>query len=134
MPGVYQHTPETLEAVYAARGLASASQLAECYGISRNAVIGIWHREARRRGDPPIRAVKLEKRRPMQSGRGHHRVAPLPPREGGKDAVFFARSGGCRFPLWTDASEQHLFCDAPTTRGSYCAKHYRICYYTPRKG
>jgi len=49
--GSHPHSRETVNAIYALRGISSASIVGEQFGMTRNAVIGLWNRERKRRGD-----------------------------------------------------------------------------------
>lgn len=58
------HQQELVDEIYAARGKKSANQVAREYGMTRNAVVGIWHRERLKRGgsliaEMPDRVVRI---------------------------------------------------------------------------
>lgn len=48
------HSQDTINEIYSLRGLKSAALIGREFGLSRSAVIGLWHRERHRRGDKVI--------------------------------------------------------------------------------
>jgi hypothetical protein len=107
-------------------------------GISRNAVIGVWSRNADT-SDPSIvinrGRITLPQSRPkkVQSKANIY----LSKQEVPEDGYQFHElvNGVCRFPFGDPDTEAIRYCGHPVdySRGhSYCAKHYALCYYPTR--
>lgn len=110
-----------------------ANELASQTGsrFSRNAVIG----KLGRLGAPPKDRPKAMKRHAKaQFIRLPAPDKPLPPlREAPQESMRLSLSDltetTCHYPTGGITE----FCGHPVGRGSYCAAHYRLCYYEPRE-
>lgn len=113
----------------------SASQIADEYGVSRNAVLGLVHR-VRNAGEVKVRGKpKRKKRRALPQ----HivRKGPIPRSPTEQPVSFLDRARDrCCFPLWDDNAPRGevadgLVCGAPLTDRSlvapaYCKHHSKI--------
>jgi len=107
-------------------------------GISRNAVIGVWSRNADA-SDPSIvskrGSITLPQRRPKKVQ--YKANIYLSNQEVPEDGYQFDEltSGVCRFPFGDPDVEPIRYCGNPVDYSksqSYCAKHYALCYYPTR--
>lgn len=134
---------EQIVAAFDAGEMASA--IAQRFGVSRNAVIGVIHRERRRRGPqpgdrrrklrsgPPKRTVKATgtgRARPLAPVVRPLREAAAPPPQARFLTLAEVEAGQCRFPVTPhDAPPAaHRFCGAPAPDGRYCRHHGQIAF------
>lgn len=129
-------TPELIEQIKYFAGLGhSASQVATKIGLgaSRNAVVGVAHRNSIKfhgigggANRKPIAPRKLECKIVLAKA-----AAPEPPREG-MLTLEELLADSCRWPNGDPRQEDFRYCGQKHVEGySYCPKHCKISFETP---
>lgn len=144
---------ETLKELWA-QGLSGSAIAAELGEVTRNSVIGKVHRLglAKRANPTNARATPTPFRKPrvqrfrevlntgavlvwplIRSGEGDPSVMPDQRRPGSHSCTLMDLSSAtCRWPLWTDAMPERLYCGADgadmENKRSYCPFHSRMAY------
>lgn len=152
----FHHSQAFIDAVYAERGRLTGSQAGGVFGMSHNAVVGLWHRERIRRGEPCMKPTgptlsEREKElsrlrrnaRERERRQARERWVPPPPRpiepipeppampnDGSSGIAFFdLQPDSCRYPLGEATEPARWFCgEWCVPGGSYCLAHQRLCY------
>ncbi len=134
---------EVKAAIVAAHGKDSASMLADRYGLTRNQVIGIWHRRLRDSTEAPAatKAVASDAgtapatRVPAAPPRPIIPIGGIPGLTGAALAVESLKPRCCRWPIGETGTEAFHFCCAavekPVVAGpggierpnGYCEEH-----------
>lgn len=123
----------------------SSTEIGKVLGKTRNSVIGVLHRLRDKGYYIEKKVVPWNKdEKPKQkiqevktnSGWRRRKITFVP-----KDN--FVQTEGvtlldltptsCRFIIHTESRRGPLFCGQPKDKISYCAHHYRMCYYPVRK-
>lgn len=129
-----------------AQGLSGSAIAAELGEVTRNSVIGKVHRLglAKRANPTNARATPTPFRKPRVQR--FREVLPIPieitpgkatgqatlPERPGQVTLMDLTSETCRWPLWSDANPEHLYCGAPgagmENKRPYCPLHSRMAY------
>lgn len=110
---------------------------ADCGGVTRNAVISVWHRYS---GAPrsKVPRINLNLKNKTKAKDIALRKANLEPVVVPEDGIEFDQlfAGACRFPYGEGTETPLRYCGHPVdySKGaSYCSMHYALCYHPPRK-
>lgn len=135
------NSKETIEAICALEGKLSASEVGRQFGMSKNAVCGVWHRNRRLcvGYEPPaphiVPPTPSAQRKPSESRPklppppAEPVVVPPPPGHGAVRSVAMIRNGRCRFPIGDPIEPDFRFCFEATDPGRpYCAVHAAACF------
>lgn len=141
---MFDWTDEAIQTVKDLWGKQSANEIAGIIGHhSRNAVCGKAHRLGLAKiSQPRSRSTPFLKPRVQR----FREVMPIPieitpgkatgqatlPERPGQVILMELTSDTCRFPLWTDANPEHLYCGAPgadmENKRPYCPVHSQMAY------
>lgn len=147
----YPWTADDHAAICADRGKLSASIIAELYGVSRNAIIGIWSRNRQlwpggqlEGTNPPRTVVNTIVRAPKKAAKAEPpapvrrpklKVSPAPrqtvePKYGGAaEAVYGLTLDTCRWPIGHPKASDFRFCCDPVQAGKvYCPEHCGMAF------
>jgi GcrA cell cycle regulator len=122
----------------------SAGLIAAELGLTRNAVIGKWHRSGIRHNQTPAEAEHVckqrrsyKRRRPTTKVRPPPKfefvvprlrvVEPASPVSLNPKRLLELEPGNCRFPISPHFSRDYLFCGNPAL-GTYCPGHHWIAH------
>lgn len=118
---------------------ATTLQIAAAIGRRKNCVIGKAHRLGLPPRPSPIKISAGAKSAPKKQARPKVKrpkaarapIVAMPPRAPEVKCTLISSAQTCQFPLWDNvvrAPRPPLFCDESATHGSWCAKHYAICF------
>jgi hypothetical protein len=132
---------ETLTVLWASG--ASARDIGETLGKTRNAVLGMVHRRGLARNPHPpkeidpvdVKPAKVERRSPPKTTPAPPPVVAVPAPPPGGVSFFQLRGHHCRWPLGGTMEKAEFYCGAPKLPGkSYCKKCSRIAFIPLRHG
>lgn len=125
----------------------SAAAIGRAMGVSKNAIVGRAHRlnlprrpsPIRRAGEAPVPSVPRERPKVTLPPLAEMPL-PAPPRPFARSAAIAPESATIFAPLsprqceWLSGNgpRDYVRCEAPVTRGSYCAGHAAVAY-VPRR-
>lgn len=117
-------------------GEYTSSQIANEFGTTRNAIIGLAHRMGLSKLSP--RKVRLQPPTPQVRSMAQPPKPPQPkpapkPPEPQPEPVVPAATGWCSYPIGDDPFADDYFCGKPRARGSYCKEHAALCYIKPSR-
>lgn len=117
----------------------------DCPKITRNAIVGLLHRNGCNR-DKKVKIVTIKQKTELKAKKAVKQTIeevvekePLEIEEEPQrsySSIVDLLAGECRFPIGELEAEDFRFCCGKidyTLNHSYCTEHYRLCYYPARK-